>query len=641
MKRQYTIDGNDRQPYPLGATATAEGMHFSFVDDGGSCRLLLFEQGKKEPLAEIGFPPKLKMGSVWSMTLKGDFQGIEYLYEADGVRKEDPWALAYGGRGKWGDLSIAGQPARGEAKPEGEAFDWEGDHGPGIPYSQSFIYRLHPRGFTKHPSSGVEARLRGSFEGIVQKLPYLKDLGVTAIELMPASEFDEVMLPKGGWDGAGEGAGGQEKINYWGYGPSRLRAPKAAYCAGPKKAPVRQFKEFVKAVHQAGMELIAELYFTGAESPADALETARRWVYEYHVDGLHLSGAAPLALIGQDPYLSGTKLLAASWEGVNPGKNRHLAECNDGFMMDMRSFLKSDEGQLERLAYRIRRNPEGAAAVNYMANTNGFTLMDMVSYNEKHNEDNGENNRDGSDWNMSWNCGAEGPVRKKQIMRLRRRQLRNAILLLFLSQGTPLLLGGDEFGRTKRGNNNSYCQDNEISWLNWGLLKVNQDLYQFVKRAAAFRKAHPVFHMEKEPALMDYRSLGIPDLSYHGLKAWCPDFEPPLRQLGAFYCGLYGVREDQSPDDYFYVAYNMHWEPREFALPHLPKGLKWHLAANTHDEETGGFLPEGQEQLLENQKQFMLEGRSIAVFMGKPASEPAEPDKKEVLSWEAEDGQEE
>ena len=197
-----------------------------------------------------------------------------------------------------------------------------------------------------------------------------------------------------------------------------------------------------------------------------------------------------MKLLGEDPYLSRLKLLAPGWDGVEPGQEKHLAEYNDGFMMDMRSFLKGDEDQLNRLVYHIRHNPGQVGVVNYMANTNGFTLMDMVSYDTKHNEANGEENRDGTDYNQSWNCGVEGPSRKKRIMQMRRKQIRNALLMLFLSQGTPLLMMGDEFGRTKKGNNNSYCQDNDISWLNWGLLNSNSSLHEFVKHVIQFRKEH-------------------------------------------------------------------------------------------------------------------------------------------------------
>lgn len=616
MKKIYTIVEHDTKRYPLGAVPTAEGMHFSFVHPGEECTVVLYERGKKKPVAKIPFPLENRTGDVWNVTLKGDFQGIEYLFEAEGKEMSDPCARACAGRERWGDLAAAQEPVRGVPCPEGEEFDWGEDRKPELPYSQMVIYRIHVRGFSRHSSSGLKPQLRGTFAGIREKIPYLKDLGVTTIELLPAAEFDEVMVPPPMAAGVYEPQKPDGRLNYWGYTKAQLMAPKESYCAG-KEAPVREIKELVKALHQEGMELVAELFFTGMESPAYALEAVRRWALDFRADGIRLTGYPPLKLIGADPYLSHVKLFADSWEGVPQGSRRHLAEYNDGFMKDMRCFLKGDEGQLDRAALHIRRNPEHAAVINYMANNNGFTMMDMVSYNDKHNEDNKENNRDGAAQNFSWNCGTEGPARKKQVAKLRRRQLCNAFLMLFLSQGTPLLLGGDEFGRTKKGNNNSYCQDNEISWLNWNLLKTNQSLYQFVKKAIAFRKAHPVFHMEKEPTLMDYQSLGVPDLSFHGVKAWCPEFEPCCRQLGAFYCGPYGKTPDGRPDSYFYVAYNMHWEPREFGLPHLPAGLKWHLAADSFRELEEVFLPEGEEPLLEDQKKQMVEGRTIVVFIGK------------------------
>ena len=215
--------------------------------------------------------------------------------------------------------------------------------------------------------------------------------------------------------------------------------------------------------------------------------------------------------------MSGTKLFSTSWMGVPGGHEKHLAEYNDGFLVDMRRALKGDEDEMNHLIFRSRRNPADFGVINYMANTNGFTLMDMVSYDTKHNEANGEGNQDGNSYNYSWNCGVEGHTRRKKIVELRRKQIRNAALMLFLSQGTPLLLAGDEFGNSKDGNNNSYCQDNEVSWLNWNLLKTNRDIYEFTKAVIAFRKSHPVFHMAGEPKIMDYLSCGRPDVSYHGV----------------------------------------------------------------------------------------------------------------------------
>lgn len=213
--------------------------------------------------------------------------------------------------------------------------------------------------------------------------------------------------------------------------------------------------------------------------------------------------------------------------------------------------------------------------------------------------------------------GIEGPTRKKKLVDLRKKQLRNALLLLFLSQGTPLLMAGDEFGNSQGGNNNAYCQDNETSWLNWNQLKSNADLHDFVRSLIAFRKAHPVFHMASEPRVMDYLACGHPDISYHGVKAWFPEFENFRRQMGVMYCGEYGLRPDGTPDDYFFVTYNMHWEPHEFALPNLPKGKKWYMAFNTDDKAAGGFYPPGSEPEIASQKQFMVPPRTVVVFIGK------------------------
>ena len=261
------------------------------------------------------------------------------------------------------------------------------------------------------------------------------------------------------------------------------------------------------------------------------------------------------------------------------------------------------------------------ASVNFITAHDGFTMNDLVSYNEKHNEANGEGNRDGESNNRSWNCGVEGPTNIPDVNDLRQRQMRNMFATLLFSQGIPMICGGDEVARTQQGNNNAYCQDNEISWINWGLLKSNQDIYQFTKAAIAFRKKHPVFHMKREPALMDYKSCGLPDVSYHGVKAWYPEFDYFRRQLGILYCGAYGEKADGEPDDYFYVAYNMHWTPQDFALPNLPKELKWHLAVDTAEAEQGGFVEEGKEPVLKDQKKLTVQPRSIVVAMGKAAAE--------------------
>ena len=605
----------------MGLTRTDGGIHVSAVAAAKACSLLLFvkedKNGKEARFREvrnIPFPEEGKTGHVWSMTLNGAFDDLSYAFEADGKRFSDPYGRSFAGRERWGRLSHAKRLLLSPvAEPE---FDWQGDRPLHIPYEDCIVYRAHVRGLTKHASSGTEHR--GTFRGVVDKIPYFKELGITTLELLPPVEFQEVMMPEnveGNPYGTSEPTG---RLNYWGYAKAGMFAPKASY-ADPGTNPVTEFKYMVRELHKAGLEVVPELYFSGKEVPGFVLETVRFWVREYHVDGIHLTGYAPTVLLAKDPYLADTKLWALSWEAEKPaaGEKKHLGEYNDGFLIDMRRALKGDEEQMSSLIYRNRRNPAETGVLNFMAGTNGFTMMDMVSYDQKHNEANGENNRDGSDYNYSWNCGAEGHVRKKKIQELRSRQLRNAMLLLFLSQGTPVLLAGDEFGNSQNGNNNAYCQDNEISWLNWNLNKWDQALLDFVKHVIAFRKAHPVFHMKQEPRVMDYLACGHPDISYHGVNAWQPEFENFRRQIGILYCGAYAKKPNGENDDFFFVIFNMHWEPHSFALPNLPKNLVWSLAFDTSDSAAGGYYEEGQERQILNQKNYMVPSRSVLVFQGK------------------------
>lgn len=624
--------------YPMGLTVTRKRLHVSVEWAGRTCSLVLFLKGEKEPWQKFAMEEKDRNGDVWNLTLEteGVFpSNLEYCFEMDGEMAADPYGRSILGWESWGEPENIYKILRCPVWED--TFDWEGDRLPQIPYEDCIIYHAHVRGLTKHQSSKV--REKGTFRAVMEKIPYLKELGVTTLELMPVTEFGEIMTVCGGvgvlYDGKSAITAGTEKvqssvlekrptgrINYWGYCGGYYFAPKSSYGSGRNKNPVRELKTLVRELHKNGMELVLELYFTGTESPSFVLDVVRFWVREYHLDGIHLVGQAPLKLIGRDPYLSRTKLFAPNWDGVDKGRVRHLAEYNDGFMLDMRRLLKGDEDQLNRLTFHCRRNPESFGVVNYMANTNGFNLMDMVSYEIKHNEANGENNQDGSNYNFSWNCGVEGPSKKKKILQLRKKQLRNAMLMLFLSQGTPLLLAGDEFGNSKSGNNNSYCQDNEISWLNWNLLKTNGDLYEFAKRCIAFRKMHPVFHMRKEAIGMDSLGCGNPDISYHGVKAWRPEFESFRRQLGILYCGEYGKRPDGTCDDYFYVMYNMHWESHEFGMPKTPRNRRWHLVVDTGRPETMDFAEEGQEPELEDQMTYLAEARSIVVLIGKLYKEP-------------------
>ncbi len=622
---QYEIDRNDRELYPVGLTRLEGGIHISVASATKDCCLLLFPMKSKrsgnvdnEPV-RIAFPEDGRIGDIWEMTVRGEgLLQCYYAFEAEGKRFPDPCGRSFIGREKWGDPEQVHTLLKTPVYQE--SYDWEGDRPLRIPYEDSIVYRAHVRGFTKHSTSGVTDK--GTFRGIIEKIPYLLELGITTLELLPVTEFQEVMMPEhanGNPYGEPQPTG---RLNYWGYTQALACAPKASY-AGKHRDPSKELKDLVKALHRVGIELVLEMYFSGKEAPAYVLEVVRRWVREYHIDGVHIVGYAPVELLAKDPYLAETKLWAAGWrdEDVQPGHSRHLGEYNEGFLNDMRRVLKGDEDQMRTLSWRIRHNPDGWGALNYIAGTNGYTLYDMVCYEQKHNEANGENNQDGSEYNHTWNCGAEGPSRKKKIMELRRRQLRNALMLVFLSQGTPLILAGDEFGNTQQGNNNAYCQDNEISWLDWKLLKKNSDIFDFVKTLITLRKNHRVFCQQKELRVMDYLACGHPDISYHGVKAWIPQFENFRRQLGVMYCGAYGKDKDGTPDNYFFVAYNMHWEPHEFALPNLPKKLEWRVMMDTGAASANGHYPQEEEPEVVDQRKYMVPARTIIVCVGRPKNE--------------------
>lgn len=623
MKAEKIVRQNTVTPdFTPGIKRTKTGMHLCVETPGAFCRLVIYESGKKHGI-RIPFPEENRVGDIWTMDLAGDdFSDLEYSIETERGELPDSCGRVYTGHERWADFKSALRPMR--CRFPKEPYDWEKDQPLKHPYDETILYRLHVRGFTRHTSSEVENR--GTFRALIEKIPYLKELGITAVELMMPNEFQEVMMEDGA-DGNPYATGAPTgRINYWGYGAGYLFAPKASYSSGKDKCPESEFKDLVKEFHKNDIEVLVELYFTGEESAALAQEAVRFWVYEYHVDGVHLSGFAPAELLATDPLLADTKLLTSSWDGVSsvhrsdtpkPRERRwHLGEYNEGFLTDMRRVLKGDEDQVGRLIYHTRRNPDSYGVINYMAATNGFTMMDMVSCEQKHNEANGENNRDGNDYNYTWNCGIEGATRKKKVVQMRKKQLRNAFLLLFLSQGTPMLMAGDEFGNSQNGNNNAYCQDNEISWLNWNLLKSNRDIYEFVKYMIAFRKAHPVFHLPVEPKNIDYLVCGHPDVSYHGVKTWCPEFENFRRQLGILYCGEYGRRADGTSDDYFFVAYNMHWEPHEFDLPKLPRGMHWITCINTDDAENNGICPLECDETdkREELRRYMVPARSIVVF---------------------------
>ena len=637
---QYSVKNGTY--HGLGVQKLGDDVCFTIaVPDRKRCSLLLYKRGDQEVAASIPMGSSARYGDLRSLIIEGfPIEEYEYNYLIDGQVVTDPYALAICGREIWGKAPKGEESLHGRAVFED--YDWTGDVPLQLSWSDIVVYSTHVRGFTKHPSSGVKAK--GTFQGIAERIPYLKELGINQLELMPVYEFAEVEP----WDEKRPplrrpGNGRRELLNYWGYTDAYYFAPKASYAATDD--PVREFKDLVRELHRNGIELVLEFYFPKGVRTALALDCIRHWVLEYHIDGIHVNrDHAPVGALAQDPLLSHTKIMTESFHMEDIYEERHvphfrnLAETNDGFMLDVRRFLKGDEGQLVPFTWRARRNPAAYAVINYMANHNGFTLMDAVSYDEKHNEANGEENHDGTDFNYSWNCGEEGPSRKKKTLELRARQLRNAFVLLLLSQGTPLIYGGDERGNSQSGNNNVYCQDNELSWINWKPAKAYGFLTEYVQKLIAFRRAHPVFHQEKEFRMTDYLSCGHPDISYHGKRAWLGDFENYSRSVGIFYGGDYiaANTEGREKDCFFYVAYNMHWIPHEFALPSLPDKGEWRITIDTGAEGVSGIYAEGEEPLLADQRTVTVPERTILVLSGRPGkaggAKPGENGKTEQKS---------
>ena len=524
----------------------------------------------------------------------------------------DPYATKLTGRETWGRLTEE-SVQRGAIYDQ--AFDWQQDSPPHIKYSDLYVYQLHVRGFTKHASSKVAQK--GTFAGIKEKIPYIKDLGMNALLLLPCYDFDEQVITE---EITMFEPADKPKLNYWGYAqPAFYFAPKASYAAN-KENPQLEMKEMIRELHVNRMEVILDMHFPEDTNVYLIIDCLRFWNLCYHVDGFRLNdNVVPVEIIAKDPVLGNVKLLSSHWTeekhslDTSLRQSRSVAEFNEGFLTDARRFLKSDEGQVRAFISRTKRNSKNIAVINYITSINGFTLKDLVSYDIKHNEENGEKDRDGTDYNYSWNCGKEGETKNKQVLVLRQRQIKNALLMLYLSQGTPMLLAGDEFGNSQKGNNNPYCQDNAISWLNWNQRKENDETYFFVKELIAFRKAHPILHTQEELTGMDYISCGSPDISFHGMKAWYVDDSNYSRLLAVMLNGDYQKLPCGSKDASFYIAYNMHWEAHSFDLPKLTKGRVWSLKWDTSLNTT---LDNSEMEVLENQRNYLLKPRSVVVLCG-------------------------
>jgi len=636
------------QPFPLGATILRGGVNFSvFSRQASRIELLLFDSvDAAHPAIVIDLDPRThRTYHYWHVFVPGISAGQLYGYRAfgpfdpgRGLRFDpskvllDPYGRAvvvpdtYSRRcaSQYGQRNAS---AMKSAVVDSSAYDWEGDTPLRRPFASTVIYEMHVAGFTSDPSAGVAPELRGTYTGMIEKIPYLQELGITAVELLPIFQFDRQDCPPG-------------LVNYWGYSPVSFFAPHSGYSA--RKAPlgpVDEFRDLVKALHRAGIEVILdvvynhtaegneagptlcfrgfanEVYYILAEDRARyanysgtgntlnanqaivrrmILDSLRYWVAEMHVDGFRFDLAAvlsrdetgrplenPPALwdIESDPVLAGTKLIAEAWDAaglyqVGSFIGDSWKEWNGRFRDDVRRFIKGDGGTVRALAQRVLGSPdifgqrerEPEQSLNFVTCHDGFSLNDLVSYNVKHNEANGEGNRDGLDNNLSWNCGVEGPSQNEAVERLRSRQVKNFFVMLLTSLGTPMLLMGDEIRRTQRGNNNAYCQNNEVSWLDWSQLDRHSDLHRFVRMLVAHRLQGIAMGAEESFGLSLNELLRRADFDWHGVRLGCPDWSDASHSIACT------VRPSgESIPLWLHLMYNAYWEPLDFELPSVPE----------------------------------------------------------------------
>ncbi|HXS99830.1 MAG TPA: glycogen debranching protein GlgX [Elusimicrobiota bacterium] len=646
--------------FPLGSRVDGAGVNFSlYSKHARAVDLLLFDGAEApKPSRTITLePPHHRTYHYWHAHVAGVGAGQVYAYRVHGPDDPskglrfnsdkvlfDPYShlvirpKAYSRAAACGAGDNAASAFR-SVVCEARGYDWEGDRPLDRPYESTVIYEMHVGGFTRHPSSGVAPERRGTYAGVIDKIPYLKDLGVTAVELLPVFEFDPSDAPAG-------------LTNYWGYSPVSFFSPHRGYSSRRDLlGPVTEFRDMVKALHRAGIEVILdvvfnhttegnengptlsyrgfdnEAYYMLAPNPAEymnfsgcgntlnsnhpiarrlILDSLRYWVHDMHVDGFRFDLASilsrdesgrpvanpPVLLdIESDPVLASTRLIAEAWD---PGGLYQVGnfvgdswlEWNGRFRDDVRSFLKGDEGMVPRLSERLVGSPdlfeheqrEPEESINFLTCHDGFTLNDVFSYDSKHNEANGEGNRDGSDDNRSWNCGAEGPTNDPAVEALRNRQVKNALAILLFSTGTPMLLMGDEVRRTQKGNNNAYCQDNELSWFDWSLVERHADVRRFAKLMIEARLHQRPWKDEDDRTLNEL--LRRMRVEWHGTRLFTPRWgDGESRRLAATF-------HDPEGKYALHAMFNAHWEAAEFELPVRADGQprRWHLWLDTAAE---------------------------------------------------------
>ncbi len=538
---------------------------------------------KDGTVKEIPFEDENNIGSVCNMEIRGlDRKDTGYRFKCGKKEFMDPYALTVSGDETWGRYEPVGRIGGLKCAPATRLRAKKR-------FSDLIIYHLHVRGFTRHRSSGVMHR--GTFEGVTEKISYLKELGINAVELMPPYDFNEIIperVPESQEDAKDKAAAGRKtlkRLNYWGFTEGNYFLPKNSYSASGDGAS--SFIKMVDSLHEAGIEVIPDFYFGPSVSSRFVVDVLRYWVQNFGADGFSLFGSSiPVKEILKDPYLSDTRIIferlpdRSLLENAAGDPGDRIAVLNESFLPDNRKFLKSDSGMLPRFSEHLLDMPESFCPVNYMASFNTFTLNDAVSYDRKHNEENGENNEDGTDYNYSWNCGVEGNCRRKAVLSLRERQVKNAFAYLLLSRGVPRILQGDEFRNSQKGNNNPYCLDNAVTWLDWSDLDKYSGIFDFVKKLIALRMDNPVFRRAQNTGREKY-----PETSFHGEMAWQAAFHDYLRHIGVMYSG----------GELFYCAFNTHWQEQKLALPKPGKAGKWECILNTF---SGSAAPVDEEGFL-------------------------------------------
>lgn len=642
-----------------GACVASNGVSFTINSHGATrCTLLLFKPQASKPYARIPFPDSYRIGDTYSMLvfdIKPD--EFEYAFSFDGPYEPakgllfneenvllDPYSRAVTGQRKWGEKPEGGKDFEYRARVVKSNFDWGNIKQLEQPFEDLVIYETHVRGYTKDKSSGVSAP--GTFAGLKDKIPYLKDLGINAVELMPIFEFDEMESARV--------VDGVQLYNYWGYNTVSFFAPNTSYAFNEEhNHEGDELKSLIKALKENGIEVILDVVFNhtaegnemgpcfsfkGIDNNVyymltpDAhyynfsgcgnvmncnhpvvrsfiIDCLRHWAIEYRVDGFRFDLAsilgrdqngAPMAnppileSLAFDPVLGKMKLIAEAWDagglyqvGSFPSWNR-WAEWNGRYRDDMRSFLKGDDGMAGNAITRITGSrdlysPESRghkASVNFLTCHDGFTLYDLYSYNEKHNEKNGWNNTDGDNNGHSWNCGAEGETDDPNVNGLRRRLIKNAFAALLCSRGPAMFFAGDEFCNTQFGNNNAYCQDNIISWLDWSRLEEFKEIHDFVRHMIQFRKEHPILRKMTKPS-----SCQFPEISVHNGTPFNASTDYKTKLIGIMYAGR---NEEDTEDDIVFYCMNAYWEPLVMQLPVLPNGIHWHVDTNTNAEYFDG-----------------------------------------------------